>query len=233
MRSILKSIFKYIIFFAFTIFMCFVIYRKTPMTKTDINSLNLSNINNLMIVAHPDDETIWGGAHLLEDNYLVVCITCGTNRTRVEEFKKALAVSNDSYAMLSYPDKTNNKRDDWSKVYNKIQSDLEKIIKLKNWKTIVTHNADGEYGHIHHKMTHNIVKSIYDKNNIDSHLYFFGKYYNKQDINLYKDILIPINKKYRDIKTDKMISVYKSQSFITDYFGHMFNYEMWQQYNNI
>ena len=233
MESILKAMFKYIIFFTFTIIMCFVIYKKTPMKKTDINSLNLSNIDNLMIVAHPDDETIWGGAHLLQDNYLVVCITCGTSRTRVEEFKKALAISKDSYVMLSYPDKTNNKKDDWSKVYNNIKIDLEKIIKLKKWDTIVTHNVDGEYGHIHHKMTHNIVKSIYESNNIDSYLYFFGKYYNKKDINLYKDSLVPISKEKSDIKINKMISVYKSQSFITDYFGHMFNYENWQQYNNI
>ena len=29
----------------------------------------------LMIVAHPDDETIYGGAHLLTDDYTVVSIT--------------------------------------------------------------------------------------------------------------------------------------------------------------
>ena len=231
MRSILKSAFKYIVFFAFTIFMCFIIYQKAPIKKTDINNLNLSNINNLMIVAHPDDETIWGGAHLLKDNYLVVCITCGTNRTRVEEFKKALAISNDSYVMLGYPDKKNNQRDDWSLSYNNIKKDLEKIIKLKNWDIIVTHNIDGEYGHIHHKMTHSIVKSIYENNNINSSLYFFGKYYKKTDIGLYKDQLVPESLEYKNIKINKMIKVYKSQSFITDYFGHMFDYELWQQYN--
>ena len=30
---------------------------------------------SLMIVAHPDDETIWGGSHLLKGHYLVVCLT--------------------------------------------------------------------------------------------------------------------------------------------------------------
>ena len=231
MRSILKSIFKYVVFFIFTIFMCFVIYKKTPIKKTDVNNLDLSNIHNLMIVAHPDDETIWGGAHLLEDNYLVVCITCGTDRTRVEEFKKALSISSDSYVMLGYPDKTNNKRDDWSKVYDNIVKDIERIIALKKWDTIVTHNEDGEYGHIHHKMTNNIVKSVYENNKITSHLYFFGKYYNKNDIDLYKERLIPIDNNSKDIKINKMLSVYKSQSFITDYFGHMFNYENWQEYS--
>ena len=48
----------------------------------DIEKLDLDKVNNLMIVAHPDDELLWGGAHLIRDNYLVVCITCGTSFTR-------------------------------------------------------------------------------------------------------------------------------------------------------
>ena len=37
---------------------------------------------SLMIVAHPDDETIWGGSHLLKGHYLVVCLTNGNNEKR-------------------------------------------------------------------------------------------------------------------------------------------------------
>lgn len=230
MRSLIKSVFKYIIFFAFTIFMCFIIYEKTPLKPTNISSVNLNGIDNLMIVAHPDDETLWGGSHLIDDNYLVVCITCGTSRTRVEEFKKALSISKDAYIMLSYPDKTKNKRDDWSLVYSSIEKDLEKIMKLKKWNIIVTHNIDGEYGHIHHKMTHNIVKSIYDKKEFSGDLFFFGKYYTKKNIDLYKDKLIKIKSKNKEIKVNKMIEVYKSQSFIKSYFNQMFEYESWQKY---
>ena len=57
-------------------------------------------IDKLMIVAHPDDESFWGGAHLLEDDYLVVCITCGPVKRRVEEFKKAMAITKDEYIMI-------------------------------------------------------------------------------------------------------------------------------------
>ncbi len=53
----------------------------------DWSKIDLTTVDNLMIVAHPDDELLWGGAHLLRDNYLVVCITCGPNITRVNEFK--------------------------------------------------------------------------------------------------------------------------------------------------
>ena len=55
-----------------------------------LDSLELSNVNKVMIVAHPDDETIWGGAHLLKDDYLVICITNGNNDVRKEEYKNAL-----------------------------------------------------------------------------------------------------------------------------------------------
>lgn len=41
----------------------------------------LDDYDSLMVVAHPDDETIWGGAHLLKGKYVVVCITNGNNRT--------------------------------------------------------------------------------------------------------------------------------------------------------
>ena len=29
-----------------------------------LNKYNVSQYKNLMIVSHPDDETLWGGAHL-------------------------------------------------------------------------------------------------------------------------------------------------------------------------
>ena len=142
-----------------------------------IEILDLTNVDNLMIVAHPDDDYIWGGSHLIDDDYLVVCITCGVKRVRALEFKKAMDKTGDKYIMLGYPDKTNGKRDNWDLVYDDITKDLKKIIEYKNWNIIVTHNPDGEYGHIHHKMTSNIVTSLTGDN-----LYYFGRYYKKDDI---------------------------------------------------
>ena len=140
--------------------------------------IDLTKVDKLMIVAHPDDEMIWGGSHLIDDNYLVVCITCGTDEKRVKEFKNVMNATNDEYIMLSYPDKTNGERDNWQKVYNDITLDIEKIIKMKNWDLIVTHNEKGEYGHIHHIMTNSIVTSIYEKMNLENTtLYYFGKYF--------------------------------------------------------
>ncbi len=177
-------------------------------------------IDKLMIVAHPDDESFWGGAHLLEDDYLVVCITCGPVKRRVEEFKKAMAITKDEYIMLGYPDVTKGKRDDWSKVHEKIKADLDKIINYKNWKMIVTHNPLGEYGHVHHKMTSGMVTELADKDV----LYYFGYYVSKGDT---KNIegMPTISSESQKNKIKKLIPIYVSQINAQNDFKHMFNYE--------
>ena len=39
--------------------------------QKEINQIDLKQCQKLMIVAHPDDEKIWGGSHLLKGHYLV------------------------------------------------------------------------------------------------------------------------------------------------------------------
>lgn len=189
--------------------------------KKQLNNLNLNKINKLMIVVHPDDETIWGGYHLLEDDYLVVCITCGNNKIRVNEINEALKYSNDKLIMLNFPDKILGKRSNWKNEEEEIKKDIKKILEYKNWDVVVTHNPDGEYGHIHHKMTSKIVTNLYDKDN----LYYFGKYYKKNDIKSINSKNKLSNKELKSKK--KMLDVYKSQGFIDDKFGHMYPYEDW------
>lgn len=189
--------------------------------EKQLSDLNLNQINKLMIVAHPDDETIWGGYHLIKDDYLVVCITCGNNKIRVNEINKALKYSNDKLIMLNFPDKILGKRSNWKNDEEEIKKDIKKILEYKNWDVVVTHNPDGEYGHIHHKMTSKIVTNLYDKDN----LYYFGKYYKKNDI---KDIKVKNKLNNKELKNKKkMLDVYKSQGFIDDKFGHMYPYENW------
>ena len=179
-----------------------------------------SNIYKLMIVAHPDDESYWGGAHLLEDDYLVVCITCGTVPIRVTEFKKAMTLTKDDYIMLGYPDLTNGKKDNWDKVYTSIKKDLEDIINIKQWQQIVTHNPNGEYGHIHHKMTSKMVTQLSNS----EVLWYFGRYYSKEKIGQVNNIK-KISDETKKLKINKLIPIYKSQKNAENMFKHMFDYE--------
>ena len=215
---------KVIIFFILTLFsFCLVLFSKIYLRKNGLFRFHdWNNVERLMIVAHPDDETLWGSEELLKNKYLVICITCGTNKKREKEIEAALKISKDRLIVLDKPDKVRGKRSDWKHYKKQIEYELKYVIKKKKWNTIVTHNPEGEYGHIHHKITNNIVTKVYNKEPIGK-LKYFGKYFSKKRINQ--------NKNAREIPEDiydmkiEMIDSYKSQAFIKNRFNQMYKYE--------
>ena len=215
---------KVIIFFILTLFsFCLVLFSKIYLRKNGLFRFHdWNSVESLMIVAHPDDETLWGSEELLKNKYLVVCITCGTNKKREKEIEAALKISKDRLIVLDKPDKVRGKRSDWKHYKKQIEYELKYVVKKKKWNTIVTHNPEGEYGHIHHKITNNIVTKVYNKEK-NGKLKYFGKYFSKKRINQ--------NKFAREIPEDiydmkiEMIDSYKSQAFIKNRFNQMYKYE--------
>jgi len=199
-------------------------HNVTGIKKADLDKIDLNGYNKLMIVAHPDDETLWGGAHLIKDDYLVVCFSNRSNSTRNKEFSKAMEYSNDRYLMLDYPDKIFNKRSKWENVEKNIKADVKTLIEYKNWDCIVTHNKDGEYGHQHHKSLNKYVTQVVEDENQLDKLKYFGKFYKKRDFEENKDKLLPISDQLLE-KKKEMLKVYKSQGFIEKNYGHMYGYE--------
>lgn len=178
------------------------------------------DLKRLMIVAHPDDETIFGGAHLIEEKYTVVCITCGAIDYRVNEFTEVMKRTNDDYMMLNFTDRLNKigSISNWVNEYNDIYNSLKAIIESDDWDIIVTHNPSGEYGHIHHIKTSEIVTSLVDKNK----LYYFG-HWSKNGSNEVK-----INNDLYNNKLNNLISVYyNSQKVAINYNYKMLLYENW------
>ena len=141
--------------------------------------LNQSNINaykNIMIVAHPDDETIWGGANLIRDKYFIICLTNGYNLIRANDFKKVLKFTKNEGIILNYPDINDSIIDDWLDVRNGIFKDLSKILNYKNWDKIVTYGPEGTTGHYHHKKTCQFVTEIAKIYHKYNNLYYLNKY---------------------------------------------------------
>ncbi len=205
-------------------------YHIKPLSDDDISEISGSQARKLMIVAHPDDETIWGGMHLLDGEYFVVCITNGNNSVRKEEFNNVLEKSGNEGIILSYPDKVLGKRDDWEKVWDYIVSDIGKIIESKDWEIIVTHNPDGEYGHTHHKMTSRIVTEKCSENGKDNALWYFGKYYRKSEVEkIYGDMREYDSEKQQE--KEQLLSLYNSQKKTVNKFEHMHPYENWISYD--
>lgn len=200
-------------------------YSSLTNITIDYSKIDLNEIDNLMIVSHPTDEILFGGSHLLEDNYLVVCITCGTDKELTHDFIDVLQKTKDKYIILGYPEYSNDERENWSNYKTNIKEDITKIINLKDWSTIVTHNPEGEYGSLQHKLTSQIVTSISPKKK----LYYFGKYYTKKSIVNEQNKLSQINQNRLNQKI-KLIGMYKTETYIQTEFNHMYKYEEWIKY---
>lgn len=115
--------------------------------------------DKLMIVAHPDDESLWGYYQLnSEKGWKIICITNSENNVRVNEIKNIANHFDAALEMWNFQDSPI--RYNFSPIiYKKIFNEINK----QNVKMVVTHNPLGEYGHIQHKKVSQIVLTVSNK----------------------------------------------------------------------
>lgn len=106
-----------------------------------------------LVVAHPDDETLWFGGLLAAEpgDWTVIC--CSIPRadpTRAWKFFDACDVLGAKARLLPYVE-TGTKED---------LINLE-LLDLSDFDQIVTHNSVGEYGHHHHIHLNRVLTSRY------------------------------------------------------------------------
>ena len=201
-------------------------YLNLPhVTAADLDTLNLDGYDKVMFVAHPDDDLLWGGRHLIEDDYLVVCMTRGNDPVRSAEFKSVMEATGDKYLILSYPDKIGKDRSSWNYWKKDMEADIATVLNYKDWKQVATHNADGEYGHHHHQMTHKLVAEAYKETDCNADFYSFGTYYVNDKVpydleEMPKDLYI---------QKRKLAKLYVSQRTTVRKMYHMLPYEYWQK----
>jgi DNA-binding transcriptional LysR family regulator len=107
----------------------------------------------LMIVAHPDDESLFGGEALTSSRgWLVVCVTNASHPTRRAEFVKAMSLAGADYLVLDHPDNIAN-----GNFHPSLTSTLEGLLTEHGFEMVVTHGPNGEYGHRQHVALHQIV----------------------------------------------------------------------------
>lgn len=196
-------------------------------TKEMLDELPLSNCTKLMVVAHPDDETLWGGAHLTEGGWFVVCLTNGYNEVRKNEFYEVIKEFGCEGMILSYPDLlANGQRSTWTTECTSIAKDLNTVLKYKHWGMVATHNPNGEYGHIHHKMTSKLVTEEFYKTYWGTNLYYFGNWYSARILPIMEDSLRKVPEAALEKKLEAL-KLYTSQKGAVASNIHMAEYENW------
>ena len=114
-------------------------------------------IDKLMIVSHPDDEALFGGAELLKHpkEYKVVAVDKYHNEIRKREFIEAMQFC----GIKSWEHWTGFKGgEDYHR--EKLIYELLRVLRECNYKKIVTHNRKGEYGHPRHRALHDILSHL-------------------------------------------------------------------------
>lgn len=157
-----------------------------------LDYFDLKDGDRLMIIAHPDDDLLWGGGNMIQEikelketgnNYFVVCLTNGSYDSRARDFNSAMNDIGAKHVILRYPDLYRRHQVAWDHYTNYITQDIRRVMNYRNWSKIVTHNPDGEYGHQHHKKTDELVTAVSHENaeHYDK-LYYFEKFYTQDAI---------------------------------------------------
>lgn len=150
----------------------------------------LQSTSVAIIVAHPDDETLWAGGIILshpEWKCYIICLCRASDTDRAPKFHKALKILNAEGTIGDLDDGPEQLPLDEQVLERKILQ----LLPPKHFDLVITHNPNGEYTrHIRHEETGRTVLKLWQTGKISaSELWTFAyeddnrKYYPKPDEN--------------------------------------------------
>jgi len=172
--------------------------------------------NVLVIVAHPDDETIWMGGLLLEHKdwkVTIISLCRKYDKDRSLKFKKACKIFKAKYHISDLEDE---KLIDIPR--EEIIKRIKKFCKNKKYDYIFTHGKNGEYGHKRHLDINKAVEEmIKNKLLLSKKVFFFSYLKNKKfcypNRNADKFIKIKVNTFNRKKSLIKEVYGFNENSF--------------------
>lgn len=131
----------------------------------------------LVIVAHPDDETIWMGGTLLKNinnwNTTIISLCRGDDKDRAPKFKEACRILKAKCFMSDLEDE---------KLNNIPLDEVKKRIKKYSdnyYDYIFSHGKNGEYGHKRHIDVNKAAVEMLKKKQLSGKKIFFFSYLKK------------------------------------------------------
>jgi LmbE family N-acetylglucosaminyl deacetylase len=121
-----------------------------------------------VIVAHPDDETLWAGGTILSNpswKCFIVCLCRGSDNDRAPKFLKALQILGSEGIMGNLDDSPEQKPLDEMELEHAIL----KLLPAIHFDLIISHNPRGEYTrHLRHEETGKAVIKLWHAGKINA-----------------------------------------------------------------
>ena len=163
----------------------------------------------LIIVAHPDDETIWMGGTLLANkekwNTTIFSLCRKDDKDRAPKFKRVCKLLKSKSIISDLEDE---------KLHDiKTNEVIKRIKKLKQKKydLIYTHGKNGEYGHKRHVDVHKAIIEMLEKKILSTKKVFFFSYKKKGKFcyaNKNSDKFLKLNLSTFNMKKDLIQNIY-------------------------
>jgi LmbE family N-acetylglucosaminyl deacetylase len=119
-----------------------------------------------IIVAHPDDETLWAGGTILSHpswQWFIACLCRGSDKDRAPKFLKTLQILRSEGIIGDLDDGPEQKPLD----ENELEHTILQLLPSKHFDLIISHNPGGEYTrHIRHEETGKAVIKLWNADKI-------------------------------------------------------------------